>query len=147
MSRSPRPRDPLGRPLPRGSAPVEPDPSPLPPIETLDVGEALLAAGRAFRAHEVFEARWKAAATGDRELWRGLAQLAVGITHAQRGNRHGAVALLRRAAVTLQPWEHETPHDVNVAALRRWCGATADGIAAGSALDVVEAPPLRRSGG
>ncbi len=34
----------------------------------------------------------------ERELWRGLAQVAVGLTHARRGNAGGAVALLRRGA-------------------------------------------------
>jgi uncharacterized protein len=62
------------------------------------MGSRLLAAGQPFRAHEVFEAAWKSAAGPDRELWRGLAQVAVGITHALRGNSRGAVALLRRGA-------------------------------------------------
>ena len=34
----------------------------------------------------------------ERELWRGLAQIAVGLTHARRGNAGGSVALLRRGA-------------------------------------------------
>jgi hypothetical protein len=46
----------------------------------------------------VFEAAWKSTPAPDRELWRGLAQIAVGLTHARRGNARGAAALLRRGA-------------------------------------------------
>ena len=49
-----------------------------------------------FHAHEVLEDAWKAAPEAERELWRGLAQLAVGLTHAARGNTRGGVALLER---------------------------------------------------
>jgi hypothetical protein len=58
----------------------------------------LLQEGRPFHAHEVFEASWKSAPPDERDLWRGLAQIAVGLTHARRGNARGAVALLRRGA-------------------------------------------------
>ena len=33
-----------------------------------------------------------------RKLWQGLAQLCVGLTHLQRGNRVGAARLMRRGA-------------------------------------------------
>ena len=116
-----RPRDDLGRPLPVDSdVALEPDPQPLPPAETLVVAQELLDAGRAFRAHEVFEARWKAVDGAERDLWRGLAQVAVAITHAQRGNDRGRVSLLTRAAATLAPWEDDRPYDVDVAAIRAW---------------------------
>ena len=124
----PRPRDDLGRPLPADAdVAIEPDPQPLPPAETLDLAQQLLDAGRAFRAHEVFEARWKAVTGAERDLWRGLAQVAVAITHAQRGNDRGRVSLLTRAAVTLAPWENERPYDVDVAAIRAWAIAGCDG--------------------
>ena len=58
----------------------------------------MLAEGRPFHAHEVFEAAWKSTPGPERELWRGLAQIAVGLTHARRGNARGAMALLRRGA-------------------------------------------------
>ena len=123
-----RPRDELGRPLPAGSdGIVEPDPQPLPPAETLAVAQELLDAGRAFRAHEVFEARWKAVTGAERDLWRGLAQVAVAITHAQRGNDRGRVSLLTRAAATLAPWQDERPYDVDVAAIRAWALAGCSG--------------------
>jgi uncharacterized protein len=56
----------------------------------------LLRDGRPFHAHEVLEAAWKTGPPDDRDLWQGLAQIAVGLTHARRGNARGAVTLLRR---------------------------------------------------
>ena len=95
-----RARDALGRPVPAGSPhAVEPVPEhALPPDEAVALARRLLATGRAFGAHEVFEAAWKAAAPAERELWQGLAQVCVGLTHLQRGNRTGAARLLQRGA-------------------------------------------------
>lgn len=69
---------------------------PLPPAETLTEARRLLADGRPFSAHEVLEARWKAARAAERDLWQGLAQLCVGLTHLARGNREGGRRLLER---------------------------------------------------
>ena len=99
--RNARPRDELGRPLPRGAAgdvAAVPDDLRVTPDEAVTLGGGLLAEGRPFHAHEVFEAAWKSSSGPDRELWRGLAQIAVGLTHARRGNARGAVVLLRRGA-------------------------------------------------
>lgn len=99
--RNSRPRDGLGRPLPRGSAsdvPRIPDDLAISPAEAALLGGSLLAEGRPFHAHEVFEAAWKTGPSAERDLWQGLAQIAVGITHARRGNAVGAVTLLRRGA-------------------------------------------------
>jgi uncharacterized protein len=97
-ARQARPRDKLGRPLPYGSEGVEPvSEEPLPPMDTVAAARELLAEGRPFSAHEVYEARWKAGPAEERELWQGLAQLCVAITHAERGNRTGALRLLGRA--------------------------------------------------
>src|SRR5690242_16937535 len=95
-ARSARPRDGLGRPLDRGSAgePPAPDAAALAPADALETAQGMLDDGRPFHAHEVLEASWKAAPPAERELWRGLAQLAVGLTHARRGNAAGAAALL-----------------------------------------------------
>ena len=101
-ARQARPRDRLGRPLPYGSDGVEPVPEdPLPPLDTVAYAHELLADGRPFSAHEVYEARWKAGPDSERELWQGLAQLCVAITHAERGNRVGAMRLLGRARLRL----------------------------------------------
>lgn len=70
----------------------------LPAEEALDLAQALLDEGRAFFAHEVLEAVWKACPADERSYWQGLAQLCVGITHLQRGNVEGAVTLLQRGA-------------------------------------------------
>src|SRR5664280_2418225 len=103
--RSSRPRDALGRPLPRGATgvPRPPEDRPLSPAETVAEADRLLTAGRPFAAHEVLETAWKAAPAAERELWRALAQVSVGLTHLQRGNHRGAVALLRRGAHGLAP--------------------------------------------
>ena len=58
-------------------------------------------AGRPFAAHEVLEARWKAGPVDERDLWQGLAQVCVAITHAARGNQSGADRLADRADTTL----------------------------------------------
>jgi hypothetical protein len=94
--RNARPRDRLGRPLPRGSqGGVEgvPDDLDLPPAQTLAYAQLLLDDGLAFNAHEVLEAAWKHRPDDERDLWQGLAQLAVGVTHVQRGNVVGEAML------------------------------------------------------
>jgi uncharacterized protein len=104
-ARQARPRDRLGRPLPYGSVGVEPVPEELlPPLTTISHAHELLAEGRPFSAHEVYEARWKAGPESERELWQGLAQLCVGITHAERGNRIGARRLIGRARRRLETY-------------------------------------------
>lgn len=104
-ARQARPRDALGRPLPYGADGVEPVPEEaLPPEETLRTARELVAIGRPFAAHEVLEARWKAGPVEERDLWQGLAQLCVAITHAARGNRTGAERLSERAATRLEAY-------------------------------------------
>lgn len=101
-ARQARPRDALGRPLPYGAAGVEPvSEEPLPPMEALAAARALVEAGRPFSAHEVLESRWKAGPVQERDLWQGLAQVCVAMTHAARGNRVGADRLFDRAAERL----------------------------------------------
>lgn len=104
-ARQARPRDRLGRPLAYGSVGVEPvSEEPLPPAETIGYARQLLAEGRPFSAHEVYEARWKAGPDSERNLWQGLAQLCVGITHAERGNYVGAQRLIGRARSRLETY-------------------------------------------
>jgi hypothetical protein len=139
-ARNARQRDALGRPLPqRDVAPVADDPAEL-PDDALRHAQALLDAGRAFEAHEVLEAVWKATVGSERELWRGLAQLAVGITHALRGNRTGAASLLQRAAETMAPFRHSPPHGVNVDGLCRWSEAASRDLALTTAAPRLVAP-------
>ena len=127
-ARQQRPRDALGRPLPYGAAGVEPVPEEaLPPLETIEVARDLVREGRPFAAHEVLEARWKAGPDDERDLWQGLAQLCVGLTHLQRGNAVGAVRLLTRGAGRLPD---DPPYGVD-AALAGWALRLAADVEAG----------------
>ena len=64
--RNARPRDGLGRPLPKNAPgePRVPHDLILPPGESLGLADAMLASGRPFHAHEVLEASWKSAPAG-----------------------------------------------------------------------------------
>ncbi|PWV82672.1 hypothetical protein SAMN05421630_103452 [Prauserella marina] len=90
--------------------------------------QTLLNEGKPFHAHEVFEDAWKSGPDTERELWRGLAQLAVGITHAARGNLTGAASLLRRGADNITPFADAPPHDIDIAGLATWAHTLADGL-------------------
>ncbi len=112
-ARNSRPRDRLGRPLPSGSVGVAriPDDLELPPQQTLIFAQQLLDDGLAFNAHEVLEAAWKNGPFAERMLWQALAQLAVGVTHIQRGNPKGARTLLTRAVTRLTEFRPEDEAD------------------------------------
>jgi hypothetical protein len=128
-ARNARPRDALGRPLPYGAVGEERAPEGVvrSPDEALAEAQALLDAGRPFHAHEVLEDAWKSAPEGERELWRGLAQLAVGLTHAMRGNAIGAATLLDRGARSIEPYAAARPHGIDVPGLARWAREQAPG--------------------
>jgi hypothetical protein len=137
-ARNARPRDAAGRPLPYGSpgVPRVPDDLLLEPDDALAEAQRLLDEGHPFQAHEVLEGAWKAAAaagSAEAPLWQGLAQLAVGLTHRQRGNAVGAATLLRRGAGNVAPFAAAPPHGVAVAALLDWARVLADEIDAGDA--------------
>jgi hypothetical protein len=131
--RNARPRDGLGRPLSRGQTGEEriPDDLAVPPDEALSLAQRLLDSGRPFHAHEVLEASWKAAPPTERELWKGLAQIAVGLTHARRGNATGAAALLRRGGQRVGGYAGTAPHGIDAAAIARQAASLADRIDAG----------------
>jgi hypothetical protein len=94
-----RPRDALGRPLQAGATGVAPLPDELDPSPAAVVTLAgrLLDEGLPFQAHEVLEVAWKSAPDEQRAAWQGMAQLAVALTHALRGNATGAQRLRVRA--------------------------------------------------
>jgi hypothetical protein len=125
--RNARPRDAAGRPLPHGAEGVErvPEDLVLSADESVTEAQRLLDAGLPFPAHDVLEAAWKAAPDRERELWKGLAQLAVGLTHAQRGNARGAAALLDRAAHRIGTWCAPAPAGLDVAGLQAHAHALA----------------------
>lgn len=104
--RNARPRDAFGRPLPYGSPGVPRVPDDYAPTSAQALADArrFLGEERPFHAHEVFEGRWKCAPEDERDLWQGLAQICVGLTHLQRGNGRGAVTLLTRGAARVQAY-------------------------------------------
>ena len=126
--RNARPRDTLGRPLDRagaqgaGEAGIADDLALAGP-DAARLADELLRAGRPFHAHEVLEASWKSGPAHERDLWQGLAQVAVGLTHAHRGNARGAVTLLNRGAqrvrayqATASPSGRDQPYGIDLAA-------------------------------
>jgi hypothetical protein len=133
--RNARPRDALGRPLPLGSAGVPriPDELDLPPDESLSYAQDLLDRGLAFNAHEVLEATWKKCPDDERMLWQGLAQLAVGITHLQRGNVAGAITLLRRGVERISSWDRPAPYGIDTAGLIAFANRLIEDLSAGGA--------------
>jgi hypothetical protein len=135
--RNTRPRDQLGRPLPYGSAGVAAAPEGVvrSPAETVRETQRLLDEGFPFQAHEVLEEAWKTGETQDHELWRGLAQLAVGITHAARGNPRGAAALLQRGAVNITPWAGTEPYGMSIDNVLAWAEKVQQQVAAGQVPD------------
>ncbi|MET7646942.1 DUF309 domain-containing protein [Streptomyces sp. NPDC005426] len=159
-----RPRDGLGRPLPYGTPGVERQPEGVvrAPRETVREAQRLLDAGMPFHAHEVFEDAWKSGPGAERELWRGLAQLAVGLTHAARGNATGGARLLRRGAAALTEFAASkggdrapeargaTAYGIGIDALTGWALELAARVeeAGAPAVDAAaEAPRLRADGG
>jgi len=148
-ARNSRPRDELGRPLPYGSPDVPRAPEGVlrTADETITQAQQLLDAGLPFHAHEVFEDAWKTAGTEpvaadgaeppsaspgaavERVLWKGMAQIAVGLTHLSRGNNdRGAQTLLRRGAAAINAYRLEPPYRLNIGGIVSWANELADGI-------------------
>ncbi|MET9775549.1 DUF309 domain-containing protein [Streptomyces sp. NPDC006367] len=149
-ARSARPRDGLGRPLPYGAqgVPRQPEGVVRAPEETVAEAQRLLDEGKPFHAHEVFEDAWKSGLERERELWRGLAQLAVGLTHAARGNVTGGARLLRRGAGAVTGWAASPdgcgrPHGLDLGRIAGWARDLARDVEAGTPVDAgARAPRL-----
>ena len=142
-ARNARPRDAQGRPLPHGAQGVDrvPEDVALSPDDAVRQAQQLIDDGYPFHAHEVLEGVWKVTSGEHRELWQGLAQLAVGLTHVQRGNPKGAATLLRRGADRIDPYAAEPPHGLDVAGLASHARSLAhriecDGLDAVSSVDL-----------
>ena len=135
-----RPRDATGKPLERGSGPswrerlrAADEARALPPAEAIAEAERLVLTGQPFYAHEVLEGPWHLAEPPERAFWQGLAQVAVGLTHVQRGNAVGARSLLRSGAEKLGAYEDD--HEgVAVSRVVRAALALADRVEAGDTL-------------
>jgi len=123
--RNARPRDALGRPLEREAAQAGqdriPDDLTISGPDAAALADRLLREGRPFHAHEVLEAAWKSAPPDERDLWQGLAQIAVGLTHARRGNARGAVALLRRGVQRVRADGRDRPYGMDIPAVLAAC--------------------------
>ena len=150
-ARSARPRDGLGRPLPYGAQGVARQPEGVVRAPEASVAEAqeLLDAGKPFHAHEVFEDAWKSGPEEEQELWRGLAQLAVGLTHSARGNVTGGARLLRRGAGAVEGWASASgrgrPYGMDLAGVVAWARGLADVVERGDGpVDAGERAPRLR---
>ncbi|GGL66516.1 hypothetical protein GCM10010129_07450 [Streptomyces fumigatiscleroticus] len=147
-ARNARPRDGLGRPLPYGAdgVPRQPEGVVRTPPETVAEAQRLLDEGKPFHAHEVFEDAWKTGPEEERELWRGLAQLAVGLTHAARGNVTGGARLLRRGAGAAEAWAARSgerrPYGIEVTGVVAWARGLAEAVERdGTAVDAGSSAP------
>jgi len=117
----------------------------LPPLPALAEAQRLLDAGMPFHAHEVLEGTWKAAPAAERDLWQGLAQLAVGYTHLLRENPAGTRTLLLRAQTRIAPQAADPPYGIDVAGLLAWADAVLAGLASKTDPPTVPVPQLRAS--
>jgi hypothetical protein len=99
----------------------------LTPQQAVARADELLLAGRPFHAHEALEDAWKQRPAAERDFWQGLAQIAVGLTHAHRGNARGAVSLLRRGTERAGSYRGDT-YGVDLAAVLRHASMLADTI-------------------
>ena len=121
-----RPRDGLGRPLPREADPSQAVPG-VPPRQQISDEEAWAAAlayldnDMPFHAHEVFEMRWRQAPEPDRAAWQALAQWGAALTHRARGNPVGARRVAARAALVLAQAPH-IPSCIDVDRVTSSCG-------------------------
>ena len=109
-----------------------PDDLELPPVQTLAYAQDLLNRGLAFNAHEVLETAWKTSPDDERALWQSLAQLAVGITHVQRGNVKGALTVLHRASAHLAQHDRPAPYAIDAAGLNDHVDALIEDLQTGA---------------
>jgi predicted metal-dependent hydrolase len=114
-----RPRDRTGRPLPYGTDGIElAEPCVVTDLEqAVALGVARWDERRYFEAHELLELAWRSGPDDDRELWKGIIQVAVAGVHLQRGNGEGARRLLERALERLEQQPAAT-HGIDVESLR-----------------------------
>ena len=140
-----RPRDSLGRPLPRGAenAMVEEE-LPADSERLLDIGIEHFNERRFFQAHETWETAWHPSPADERDFWQGLTQVAVGFTHYQRGNPKGSVTLLQRGARKIAKYG-EVYRGVPVAALAAATRAAAAAIERDGSSTPIEFPTIERT--
>jgi predicted metal-dependent hydrolase len=129
-----RPRDELGRPQAWGAENrlrLE-DFDSMPLQENHRLAREHFNAGRFFPAHEAWETAWKQArGSEDAEFFKGLSQLGAGYVHLLRGNAHGAMQLLRRAARRVGRYPSGT-HGVDTGSVAAAALADADEVERGT---------------
>lgn len=76
----------------------------------------------------MLEGAWKNGPDREKALWQALAQLAVGITHIQRGNGKGAMSVLRRASAVLAAGT--APYGIDAAGLAEHADLLIEDLAA-----------------
>jgi uncharacterized protein len=142
-----RPRDELGRPLPRGAAgAIEEEPPARTPEEALARGIKHFNAGRYFQAHEAWEEGWHPAPEPERDFWQGLTQVAVGLTHRLRGNAHGSATLLRRGAKRLSGYG-TTHMGLPVAEISAFAADAADRVERDGVEAPIDVPTIEKADG
>jgi hypothetical protein len=136
--RSARPRDESGRPLARDAlgVPTVDEDAATRPTDALAAAQRALDDGHPFAAHEYLESAWRLAEPPERDLWQGLAQLAVALTHLQRNNKTGARALFERSRERLTAYAGTSPYDIDVDGVRDVAGRMAAALTAGDETDV-----------
>jgi hypothetical protein len=106
-------------------------PAPADVPDAIRRGAALFNAGLFFECHEFFEDVWRASGPPERTFYHGLVQAAAGCYHAEKGNAHGAAALLDKARDKLAAY---VPRylGVDVGGLLASLGSVRDGAARGA---------------
>jgi predicted metal-dependent hydrolase len=141
-----RPRDELGRPLAWGAENRLhlPDFDALGPDENHELARGFVRDANYFGAHEAWETAWKQArGSGDEEFYKGLSQMGAGYVHLLRGNRHGALTLLRRGARRLRGYP-DPHHGIATGALAARLEQDAAAVEEGALVpgpDATVAPP------
>lgn len=97
-------------------------------------------AGRWFPAHEAWETAWKQTrGTKEAEFFKGLSQMGAGYVHLFRGNAHGAMTLLRRAAARVKAFP-DGNRGVKTQALAKKLLADASSVERGDLVPGKDAP-------
>lgn len=99
----------------------------------LDEGVRLFEAGDYFLAHETLEEHWVEADASERDFLQGLIQLSVGLLHANKGNRKGALLQFRKSASRLEGYP-DVHQGIDLAAVRTFLASAPSRLEAGDPL-------------
>ena len=75
-----------------------------PSSQLWQTGIELFNAGEFFQCHEVLEELWNQQSEPEKQLTQGILQIAVGYLHLGRNNRIGALKLMRKGLIRLEPF-------------------------------------------